>query len=395
MTPRRATKRQSAAALPPTVDEVELANLDALNAPPGYTSMTPTDERREREVEELVSELGSDGRIKVWSIIDGRSTYAGDMSAEGFTLDALLDAFGGGEKSLVLMQGKTKVDTFKVSLDPTIPAKNPRTPKAVAATNGAAPDMANILAAMAASQMQAAQTMTTMMTGMVSAMTAVMTATKPANDPMELALKVAELVRPAGGGSVTEAMTMFREGMQLAERYAGKDDDDGVMSVVGKGMDTLAVLVGGIVESHKAKQVAVVPAPTSTDFPGAPRGPGDTITTAPYDPTLPIEGNGVAPHLSVRPWVDAARPSIGALINASRFLSAASAAEAISNMLTDEQFNDLIDDIQDETNGGFGARLRAYFPDAINDSINAEWIGGIVQILLTEYVGDDEEEPTP
>ena len=169
---RRATKTA-----PP--ENVELANLNLPPLPDGYGGvplMSATEERRERELEDILNEVGSDARVKVFQIIDGKASYAGDLSAEGFTLDVLLDNYGGGEKSLTIMQGKTKVETVRVSLDPSIPAKNPRAAK-VATAPGGMPDMSSVLATMAASQMQSAQAMVSMMGGIVGAMTTAMTAT--------------------------------------------------------------------------------------------------------------------------------------------------------------------------------------------------------------------------
>lgn len=374
MSPRARTKRIP----PPTApvngdggDDVELANLDA-HLPPGYTVMTPTEERREVEVEEIASELGSDGRIKVWHIIDGKSSYAGEMSAAEFTLETLLDAFGGGDKSLSLMQGKVKRDTYRVSLDPSVPPKSPRTLKAVQAAAGIVPSQnTDMMALMMKSSMDSANAINQMMTGMIGALTAMMTATKPTSDPTETALKIITAVKGNGGNAtVSDQMAMFREGLQLAERFADKDDGDGTTQIIAKGMETLATLVDGIVSANKAKQnpVAVIPAPT--------------------DPIPPqVEhSNGVEP-VSVRPWVDAARPHIAALLKASSFMKPPSAALAISEMLTDEQFDDLITDIEDQENGGFGARFTQYFPDV--EGINAEWFGQVIHTLLTEYVEAD------
>lgn len=380
MPPRK--KRATRAAVDDA--DIELANLDTI--PAGFTTLTPTEQRREQEVEAIFNELGSDSRIKVWQVIDGKASYAGDVSGDGFSLDVLLDTFGGGEKSLVIMQGKTKVDTVKVSLDPSIPPKNPRMPKvaAVQPAAGGLPDLAGVFAAMATSQMQSAQMMTTMMGGVVSALTAVMTASKPQTDPMDTALRMAEVMNKRGdGGGVSEAMTMFREGMQLAERYAGKggDEDDGVMGVVSKGMDTLAVLINGIVEERKGKAAAVrtLPAPAATNGDGTP-------------PPAPAPVEGSAVPANARPWVAAVGPHINQLLGAASFMPAEAAAATINKMLNDEQFSDLIDDIQQQEGGGFGTRLVEYFPQT--QSVSPEWLGGVIQELL-EYVEVDDDEATP
>lgn len=373
--------------------DIELANLPPV--PDGFAPLSPTEERRERELEDILSELGSDARVKVWQIIDGKASYAGDMSADGFTLDALLEAFGGGDKSLVIMQGKTRVEKVTVSLDPSIPPKNPRTPKPVPgqpAPGGL--DMNNMFALMAKSQMDSAQMMTNVMGGIVAALTTVMGATRNA-DPVAQAIQIATVLKPANNGNVSEAMTMFREGMELAERYAGKDDDDGVMGVVSKGLDTLTVLINGMVEERKAKLARGLPA-GGGDSAGQAGGGGDGSGDG-GDGGARGDGTSapsVADGMSVRPWVDAVRPNIGKLLSASSFLPPSSAADAIAKTLSDDQFFDLIDDIQDQTNGGFGERLKEYFPKDIA-TVDPHWLGEVLQILLSEHVDEPGAEDEP
>lgn len=392
-----AKRRRGAAA----TDDVELASLPALD------EKSPTEERRELELEDILSEIGSDGRIKVWQIIEGRAAYAGDMSVDGFSLDVLLDTYGGGEKSLVVYQGKTKKETIRVSLDPSIPARNPRTPKALAGQ--AAPsapgvsDLAAVMAANAQSQGQMMQTTMQMMTGMMTAVTAMMTA-RPEKDPMETALKMAEVMggKDRQGGTATEMFEIFERGMNIGKAVTAKDEGDGVMEVVGEGMKTLGVLVNGIVESKKAEAAGrrALPAQggsgaaaNTTDGPsgGIPHGASEDRTHveggATTDDTSAVVGR--IPVTSVRPWVDAARPHMGMLLQAARFMPATAAAETISKNLPDEAFFDLIDDIRDQAEPGFGPRLLQYFPAA--SKVPAEWIGELVMVLLTDYVEDSED----
>lgn len=397
------TRRRTRATTPAA--DIELARLpEDTPVPAGYTTLSPTEERRERELEDILAEIGTDARLKVWQSIDGKSSYAGDMSADGFTLDALLDAFGGGDKTIVIMQGKTRVDKFTVSLDPSIPPKNPRTPKGVTTpANGSSPDLTSVFAMMAKNSMDQAQMMTTMMGGIVGAMTTVMQATGR-TDPIAQAIQIATVLKPGNDrNSVTEAMTMFREGMQLAERYAGKDEGDGVMDVVSKGMDTLALVVNGMVNERKTKaaQAAIeaarrIPATTGDGNPpgvgGSDSGGGDAGGTSGGGMVAPGVPGETA--MSIRPWVDAVRPHIGKLLAASSFLTPSAAADTIQHHLSDDQFDDLLNDIEDQSNGGFGSRMRDYFPADI-DKANPEWIGQTLQILLDEYAATDEDSDTP
>lgn len=387
MTGRARGKRGAAA-------DIELANLPPITGAPamaadGFAVLSPTEERRERELEDILSELGSDARVKVWQLIDGKSSYAGDMSADGFTLDGLLEAFGGGDKRLVIMQGKTRVETVAVSLDPSIPPKNPRGPKAAAGSSPGGMDVINIFGALAQQQAQSSSMMMTMMTGIIGALTTVMTTTKQA-DPIAQAIQIAQVLKPnEGGGSVSEQMAMFREGMQLAERYAGKgEEEDGVMSVVSKGMDTLGVLVNGLVAERQAKAAAVRALPpgySPSQLAPTIHGAGDSFDGASGGSDTPPDDAG--PVMSIRPWVDAVRPHFAQLVGASKFLPPSAAADAISKMLTDEQFNDLVDDIENPEGGGFGVRLSEYFP-GIGEQVKPEWIGAVLQSLLDE--ADDE-----
>lgn len=390
-----ASRRRRAAS-----DDIELAHLPPtapVGTGPAFTApLSATDERRERELEEILTEVGSDARIKVWQNIEGKTSYAGDLSAEGFTLDVLLDVFGGGDKTLVIMQGKTRVDKVNVSLDPSVPPKNPRT-KALAPTTvpgGANMDAFNMMGMMMKSSLDGAQMMNTMMAGVMGALTQVMTAAKPTTDPMEMAMKMAELMKPqqAPGGSVTEAMTMFREGMELAERYAGKGDGDDMMSVVGKGMDTLASLVDGIVTQKKAEAARLALTPVAVIERGEVDASHRMGDTAPADQSPVVSTNKEEPAVNIRPWVAAVHPFAGLLRQSAGTTPPERAALMLNEHLDDEQFDDLIEDIGDQSGGGFGARLPQYFP-AFRDvtEVEANWVTKVIEVLLT-YDTEDEAD---
>ena len=386
---------------------VELANLpdvpevaDDGQLAPYIPVQTVTEERRERELEDILEDLGTDSRIRVWQIQDGKSSYAGEISAEGFTLDSLLETFGGGEKSLAIVQGKRVVEKTKVFLDPSVPAKNPRSPKGAAQqAAGGLGDISGLIAAQAAqsmSMMQMVQGMMSMSQQSTSALVTAMTGMLAANnankkDPTELALQIAQVLKGNDkGAGTTEMFAMLKEGISLGERLGGgDDDDDGVMGVVKEGVSILGNLVNGIVEERKSKHIQarlqaglpVVSHPTDSGV--IPIGADPDVRAA----TPATDTNGM------RPWVRAAAPHIGKLISAAGFLTPRAAADTLAERLGEEEFNDLLDDMYDQDNGGFGVRLVQYFPQV--KDVDPEWIGSVVQIILTEYVDETDEPETP
>jgi hypothetical protein len=382
-----ATPRRRRAAQPP--DEIELANIPPADVlADAVPPLTATDERRAQELEDIIDEIGSESRVRIWQIVDGKTSFAGEMGGADFTLDALLDAFGGGDKALAIYTGRTCVSRVRVSLDPSLPPKNPRLPKPVPGVpvTGPSPlaDMSAVMTQMMTFQMQSAQSMNTMMTGIIGALTAVMTATKPAKDPTEIALEIAKAMK-GNGGDDSRTLDMLKFGLDIGERIGGgRGEDDGVMSAVNKGLDTLGEVVRGIVEDRRAARalpqpVADVPAPTATQQ--QPTTEGAPVAT----------GNDESVKGAIRPWVAAARPYIGQLFAAWRFMKPNAAAATIADNLDDDQFFDLLDDIQDPDGGGFGVRLREYFPKEV-ESVDPNWIGEVLSILLSEHV-DVEEVP--
>lgn len=372
-------------------ESVELANLPGLAGTTEPTDeRTPTDERRDSEFEDILNELGSDSRIKVWQIVDGKSSYAGEMAGSEFSLDLLLETYGGGDKTLVIYQGKTRRDTVRVSLDQSIPPRNPRAARLAATQPPVAPtaglgDLSTLLTTMTSMQMQSMNASQQAMTTILGAVATMMTA-KPDRDPTEMALKIAEVLRPRDGGgndNIERFMGMFEKGMNVGKAMTGGDNDS-VMPVVGEGVRALGNLIEGIVAEKKANAAALS------------RGALPATTTATNPPAETPPGDAAQPHedfVSVRLWVDAARPHMGLLLAASKWMSPAAAADTINRALAEDHFFDLVDDIEDETAPGFGPRLLAYFPDA--SQVDPEWIGQLVAVILSEYVGDDEDDAKP
>lgn len=396
------------------VDDEPLARLPA--APVGVsTPMTPppslTDERRERELEDLLQELGSDGRIKVWHVIDGKSAYAGEMSLDGFSLDALTDAYGGGDKTLVFYQGRTKIDTLRVALDPSIPVRNPKTPRpnAAPASGGSSlGDMSSLIAAMAQSSMSSMQMMQTMMmqssqmtTTMLQAVATALTATKGNDkDPMEHALKIAELMKVNTATPASELFSVFEKGMNVAAKING-GDEDGTLSLAREGLQVVAKVLENNrpqATAHGPRQAALG-AGHGTANAGRPNnngGPGVVAAGAQSEPQASDAGAGTATDAGatggvvadVRPWVAAARPAAALLLLSIGNVRPETAADMIADRLTEDQFGDLVDDIESGTPGEFVQRFMQYFQATLDDN-TYRWMLDCVQCLKALIEPDD------
>jgi hypothetical protein len=423
---------EPAAALPAHWPGEPLANLPVTM--PGVAP-TETDERRERELDDILREIGTDTRIRVYHVMDGRAMFAGEMGGEEFTLDLLMDLYGGGDKTLKIYQGREHKETVKVPLDPTIPARSPRQARIEAekrlsaGPGGGLGDVASLVTAMGTAQISQVNMMQTMMqaqqrqaadmaqqsqqmmTGLITAMTAMFAATKGERgpDPIEMVAKVAEIMRPKETPSITDAMSVFEKGLSIGQRVAGGGDNDSVMPMVTEGMRTLGNLVEGIVATKKAEAARIAGGgPVDGEPPRrlpAVVAPAPLVSTEPAPPAVvgTITPNGGAvTNPNDRPWVAFARAAgIEMLFKFAHVLTPAAAADTITARLPDSEYDDLMADIFDQTAPGFGGRLVDYFGPVVV-SLPAEWLGGVIQLIVEssdpeEGAGDDagDTDATP
>lgn len=384
-------------------DEEPLARLP--ETPDGTALVSPTDERRQRELEDVLEEIGQDGRIKIWHVIDGKATYGGEMTMDGFTLDALFDNYGGGDKTLVFYQGRKRVDTLRVSLDQSVPPTNPREKKMaeMQAKNGGnggtgLGDMSSFLMAMAQSQMSSMDMFSKMMlmqqqgnATMMQAVTTMLTA-RPEKDPTETALRIAEVLRPASPAN--DALTTFREALKMGMDIAGTGGDgDGTTELIGKGLE----VVGHAISA--ARTPAALPAPVATpaqvrQIPPTPNGTSSVAEPpTPPQPTQPLPVD-MTPLPSDRLWVRQTRPLVPMLATAVQFLSGDSAAVELLRRSSDDVIDDLMSDLDDPTPPGFLGRVQALFP-AFRPS--PEWAQQFIDALrdgVEEDDGDGDESDT-
>jgi hypothetical protein len=443
---RRTTTRNSpppppAGSVPLVVDngeEQRLADLPPV-FPGGGAAAAPitasaVEERRDVELDDILNELGGDSRIRVYHVVDGRSAFAGELGAENFTLDTVLEHFGGGEKTLKIYQGRNHVTTARILLDPSVPIRSPRQARLEAekrlspGAGGGLGDIASLISAMGTAQLSQVQMMQMMMAAsqkqsadmmqmqqaqsaaLMTAMTGMITAvagnkTDPLlllaklnegkTDPLEMALKVAEAVRPKDqpSTSVMDAMTIFEKGLNIGQKVTGGGDDS-VMGVVSEGVKALGSLVEGIVTTKKAEAAAIL---ANAQRGGAPHNGGPAlpaVTTAPVvDGPAPevvgtITPNGGGP--AERLWIAFARRSDieKNVVQMSRFLTPAAAADTIINKLPDAEFNDMMEDLYSDPNG-FGQRLAQAFP--VVGEIDQQWLGAVVTEIIEQTTPDDED----
>ena len=366
-----------------------------------------TEERRARELDEILDSLGSDGQVIVYHIINGKTTYAGNMTMDGFSQATLMDNYGGGDKTLVFMQGGKRVETMRLSLDPSVPVTSPRVKELEQARTLTGPvqnppasiDLPALITAQAsqfgaimqASQQQSSMMMTTLM-GLITAMMTNKT------DPTESFVKMLAVMKENGGGGaapmgVEQLMALLTKGMEIGSRMNGEQDD--VMGMVSKGLDTLGVIVNGMVQNKRnppPAPVLMVPPPeamTGVVHSGpVPSAPPTPIT---HEETL------MAPKAPViRPWVDALRPFVPMVVGAVNRMDPDKAADVITAQLDEAQLDDMIADIQAPD---FAARLGTYYPaeiKAITDvEGGAEWLGQVLAVVLEyEKGGDDDDGPS-
>jgi hypothetical protein len=205
-------------------------------------------------------------------------------------------------------------------------------------------------------------------------------------DPTDLALKIAEVMKPAAAppaaASGTDVLSALEKGIALATRLGnrgggGDGAGESIMPVVAEGIKGIAAVVGAIAQERaNASGTGAAPIPQRIAAP------------APPPAVLEHEGSHVAPP-NDRPWLAVVRPSLGFLLDAARFMSPSSAADTIGRNLTDEQFTDLRDDIADVTPPGFLGRLAQEFPPIAN--VPAPWLAELVAELEAVELTDEPE----
>lgn len=330
---------------------------------------------QEQELDTILQQLGSGARIRVdrVSLETGMAAYAGMIAAAGFSLEQLTETFGGGNYLLYVpvpteTEGESRIVQFPLQIDPSIPAKNPRAPRGSSPSGTSAVDtMMAMMAASAAQNQQSMQMMTTMMQGFATALTAMMTARPAERDPVELALRLKDMMQPAQRTPLAE----LNEVLALAERLKGGSGDDGTLALIGKGIDA-------VTEIAKRNPPAPASLPAGS---GKVRYPVTPIPAASdSSPTMPPNS---------RPWITALLPYLNVIRMNAGTGSPSTLANVLRERLPSAEWNDLVQDAVADMDAGDAITLDAVRPFAKRslvalqlESVHEDWLCGVAKEVV-------------
>lgn len=359
------------------------------------------DERAEQDIDDVLSQVGSGAIVRILRVNPetGNPALAGQIKAEDFTLDVLMEVYGGGRYILKVYDGKTLIEKIPYEVDASIPSKNPRGPKQQQQqqqqqAGGATEMLLSMMAANAESSRRSMELMTTMMSGFATAMTTMMAATRETQpkheNPLELLKAAADIVRPTSPTKST--VSELRDMMEVMDMIRpGGGNDDGTMAVVSKAIDT----VGKIVERQPPIRQRA-PVASATQIPTS----AETPVVGHIEPPTETETAGV----SVRPWIAAIQSQMPLVRISFGKVSPSTAASVFRDRLKKEEFGDLIVDVSEgfatgeeispEKTTPFAKRTIAtlQLPEEYT-----EWLANVaVELLMiaNDELGDDENEGT-
>ena len=379
-------------------------------ATPPPPPLTPSlvEERDDMELDAVLEQLGTEGRVKVWNISEGRSAFAGEMSMDGFTLDALMDTFGGGDKTLGFYQANRRVRSVRVALDPLVPPRNPRVkpPPPGAAVAPVAPgmDAASMMLAGMSAIMKASADNSTMMMAAMGEMLKNRHEAPPSN-PLDAVKAVAEILKinappPSPPPlDLDKAFSLFEKGMSVANKLnGGGEEGDGTTSIIKEGIGAVGRMAEALIANRPlagapvavvepgTEQLELSPGPSAPST-AAVRPPGSAVTPSPSDMSKPLQPS--------RPWHRAVIAHYDDLKMAARFMSGDTAAVELLRRIPepapgeDDVLDDLLDDLEDETDPGFSMRTLVAFPEL---QLSPSWVQQFHETLKANMVEEVEEE---
>jgi hypothetical protein len=75
------------------------------------------------DIEDIADRIGPHVRLKIARTGPGGGRYLTTVRAEYFSLDWLMESFGGGDYHVRAFDGRQYVQSFRIYLDPTVPPK--------------------------------------------------------------------------------------------------------------------------------------------------------------------------------------------------------------------------------------------------------------------------------
>jgi hypothetical protein len=205
------------------------------------------------EIANALTQLGANnkGEIDIYEVDPQRTTwYVDTIDASGFSVPALRERVGAGRFELDIFaigqDGRRKrIRKVPVNMRP-VPGTTPAPASAAAPVLGGAAEVVTL--------------MSTAMGGMAKAFEAVATQRGP--DVLDVVKALAPILKPTGGGEITEYLKLFREGMQL-----GRENGAGSDSTIGKALDTVKPLIdriGDRIQKDGEQKRVALPAGTPT-----------------------------------------------------------------------------------------------------------------------------------
>lgn len=333
---------------------------------------------QEQELDEILKQLGSGTRIRVdrISLETGLAAYAGMLAATGFNMELLTDTYGGGRYLLHVpvpseTEGESRIVQFTVEVDSSIPAKNPRGARGSPSGSSAIDTMMSVLAASAAQNQQNMAMMTTMMQGFATALTAMMTAKPAERDPLEMALRLKEVMQPAQRTPLAE----LNEVLALAERLKGNGETDGTLTLIGKGIEAVTELAKRTPADSGKVRYPVTPIPSRTPS--------------------PVTATG-----TMRPWLMALQPYLSVIRSNAGTGEASALARVLHERLPAREWADLVADVTQEMETGDPITLDAVRPFARRslaplqlESMHENWLSAVAKEVVE--IANQEVEASP
>lgn len=222
----------------------------------------------------------------------------------------------------------------------------------------------------------------TMISGMAEMMKA-----RPSENPMDLAIRMAEMMKGRDGApSVTELFGILEKGMNLGARMNGGDDSDGVMPLVGEGVKGVVALMEGISAEKKAAAARMTAeTPSAPPPPAIPSGQPVAVVAPPAPaPTA----------MTARPWVAAVLPFKEQLAGMIGLFTPSAVAPMLMEKLSDEQLDDLLADIEDQTEPGFVLRTWMLLrPGIAATQQQVQWLADVAVAVVESTESEEVLEP--
>lgn len=370
-------------------ERIELARLpapperddDDLLPPVAVIPPTASELRAERELDTILEEIGQgDVLVKISRLSDtGAMQSCGQMAGDTFNMETLTDTFGGGKYLLRFTKGKQELDRTRVEVDALIPPRNPRAPKGVApvAPQQDITGMTTVMSTMMTMMMSAMSTQQQGSAAMITAMTEMMRARPAEKDPMEIAMKMAELMRANPGANSADLFSIFEKGMNVARRMDGGGDGDGMTGLLTEGVKGVTAALEAVAADKRARADAVRPTPIPATVPVS-----SPVTTPVVSPSLESD-------VPTRVWMQVSAPFREQFAGAMGLFSPATVANAILEKMDDDHVNDLVDDVEDQTAPGFVRRVFAWLrPGQMPTPEQAQWIADVAGVIVASMEDD-------